>query len=314
VLLKGIAPSSTLPVTDVSKHLCKPQHLPQRCVLFSVTASDFGSLLSHQENTPPVLIGYELYKKLDMPVGSVISLTTPVGIAAAQGHTPKRLYFRLAGVFKSGMHEFDARLVYTHLRDAQTLFGMGETVTGLEFKITDPQHVDRYAPALIKAAGGYPYRTMDWRELNAGIFTALKLQKTVMFLVLTCIVIVASFNIASTLFMAVLQKSQDIAVMKSMGAYDSSVMRIFVLQGWITGLCGTVLGTVLGLIAAYALSKVHIAIAADVYMVDHLEVHISALEVFYTGVMTLLICHLSTLYPALKAAQQLPVDALKETA
>ena len=178
-------------------------------------------------------------------------------------------------------------------------------------RVQNPDAVERTAQKVLSAVGRYPYRTQDWRQLNAGIFTALKLQKIVMFLVLTFIVIVASFNIASTLFMAVVEKARDVAVLKSMGAKDASVMRVFVLQGWITGGVGTVCGVALGLVLAGLIGQMHIGIAADVYMVESLQVRVRPAEVLLTALAALAISHLATLYPALKAARARPVDAMR---
>jgi lipoprotein-releasing system permease protein len=171
--------------------------------------------------------------------------------------------------------------------------------------------VEVYSEKVLSAAGRYPYRTLTWRELNSGIFTALKLQKIVMFLVLTFIVIVAAFNIASTLFMTVVERSHEIAVLKSMGARDSSIMKIFVLEGWAVGAMGTLLGVLLGLGVCLVLSRLEISIAADVYMVDSLKIRINPLEVGIVVVSALIISHLATLFPALKAARQRPVDAMR---
>ncbi|HET6346603.1 MAG TPA: FtsX-like permease family protein, partial [Myxococcota bacterium] len=244
-------------------------------------------------------------------VGGLVTLTTPVGIAGARGNAPKRMQFRIGGVFRSGMHEFDARLVYLELGASQHLMGLGKAVNGVELRVADPERVDILARRVLSAVGRYPYRTLDWRELNSGIFTALKLQKIVMFLVLCFIVVVASFNIASTLFMAVVEKAREIAVLKSMGARDATIMKVFVLEGWITGGLGTLGGVALGLAAAGLLAEMNLGIAADVYMVESLQVRVQPGEVILTMLASLLISHLATLYPALKAARQRPVDAMR---
>ncbi|RYF05807.1 MAG: ABC transporter permease, partial [Deltaproteobacteria bacterium] len=244
--------------------------------------------------------------------GDVVVLTVPSGSSGGQTMAPRRLAVRVAGSFRSGMYDFDARLVYLRLDTAQQLLGLGDTVSGLELRLEAPQKVEKLALEVYRAVGRYPYTTRGWKEMNAPLFTALRLQKVVMFLVLCCIVVVASFNIASTLFMAVVERARDIAVLKSMGARDPHIMKIFMLQGLWVGLCGTLLGTALGLAVALALGQIDLSIAADVYMVESLRVRIAPLEVAMVVGAALVIAHLATLYPALRAAQQHPAEVMRD--
>jgi lipoprotein-releasing system permease protein len=311
VLLKGVRPDTAGAVTGIETNLCESVTAAGVCVPFGTVASRLPHILGEADGVPSLVVGLELYKRLGLPVGGLVTLTTPVGIAGARGNAPKRMQFRIGGVFRSGMHEFDARLVYLELGASQRLMGLGKAVTGVELRVADPGRADILARRVLSAVGRYPYRIVDWRELNSGIFTALKLQKIVMFLVLCFIVVVASFNIASTLFMAVVEKAREIAVLKSMGARDATIMKVFVLEGWITGGLGTLGGVVLGLAAAGLLAEMNLGIAADVYMVESLQVRVQPEEVILTMVASLLISHLATLYPALKAARQRPVDAMR---
>jgi lipoprotein-releasing system permease protein len=317
VMLKGVVPKEAVQVTDIGRHMCRPEGLPERC-LPPHSDNDRGLEEALQalpqagvQSSPAVVVGWTLFARLGKPLGSRVLLTVPVAMAGARGSSPKRMAYRLAGVFRSGMHEFDARLVYLQLHDAQALLSMPNTVSGLELRVATPEKVERLALQVYQKLGRYPYTTRDWRELNAGIFTALKLQKVVMFLVLCCIVVVASFNIASTLFMAVVEKAADIATLKSMGAKDASIMAIFVLQGWMTGVVGTGSGVALGLLAVVCLSHMQISIAPDVYMVGTLQVKVVPQEIFLTVAAALCIAHLATLYPALQAAHRRPVDAMR---
>ena len=235
VLIKGVDPALAGEVTGIEQNLCMtfkadgcehypvdgPPHLPE--------------LMAPQEGLPSLVVGAELLKKLGLPVGAMVALTTPIGIAGARGNAPKRLEFRVGGVFRSGMHDFDARLIYIDLKSSQKLMGLGSAVNGVEFRVKDPDRVELVASYVYNAIGRYPNRTLDWRELNGGIFAALKYQKIIMFLMLTWIIVVGAFNIASTLFMAVVEKSREIGVLKSMGARDASIMKIFVLEGWMVG-------------------------------------------------------------------------------
>jgi lipoprotein-releasing system permease protein len=194
---------------------------------------------------------------------------------------------------------------------AQRLLGLGEAVSGVELRLADPDRVEEIGRRVLRAVGSYPYRTTDWRSLNAPIFKALNMQKIVMFLVLALIVVVGAFNIASTLFMAVVEKAREIAVMKSMGARDGAVMKIFVIQGWVVAGIGTVLGLLLGLGVCGVIEELSIGIAADVYMVEKLTVRLWPGEILMTIFATLAISHLATLHPALRAARQRPVDAMR---
>jgi lipoprotein-releasing system permease protein len=221
------------------------------------------------------------------------------------------MQFQVTGVFRSGMHEFDSRLTYLELGAAQDLLGLGASVSGVELKLSDPQRVEAIATKVLRAVGRYPYRTLDWRELNQGIFRALFLQKAVFYSILVMIIVVAAFNIASTLFMTVIEKAREIGVLKSMGARDGSIMKIFVLEGWIVGLVGTAIGLALGIGVAIALSQLKLQIAADVYMVDSLTVRIRPLEIILTAMAAFVISHLATIYPAMRAAKQRPVDAMR---
>lgn len=314
VLLKGIDSETASGVTGIASNLCTSAKSDGTCV--RVESGESGAPLlarqvSETDGVPSLVIGSELFKKLQMPVGSVVVLSTPVGMAGARGNAPRRMRFRIGGVFSSGMYEFDARLIYTSLKASQEMMGLGDAVTGVELRLTDPARVELAGARVDRAIGRYPYRTLDWRKLNEGIFRALSLQKIVFFLILSFIVVVAAFNIASTLFMAVVEKSAEIGVLKSMGARDTSIMRIFVVEGWIVGGAGTLLGLALGLLVCFALNQLEIRIAANVYMVGKLSVQVKTLEVVLTATAAMVISHLATLYPALKAAKQNPVDAMR---
>jgi lipoprotein-releasing system permease protein len=311
VLVKGVAPATAGAVTGVERNLCEPHPDGSCSRLPGPPEGRLVALLTPAGGAPAIIMGAALYKKVGKQVGDSLALTTPIGVASARGSAPRRLQFRIAGVFRSGMHEFDSRLAYVSLGAAQSLLGMGTSVNGIELKVAEPEKVDLVAKAALRVLGRYPFHALDWRELNSGIFTALNLQKIVMFLLLIFIVVVAAFNIASTLFMSVVERSHEIGVLKSMGARDSSIMKIFVLQGWVVWAVGTAVGLALGLTICWLLAEVDIGIAADVYMVDSLKVRVWPLEVLLTVGATLVISHLASLYPALRAARQAPVDAMR---
>ncbi|MEL6547238.1 MAG: ABC transporter permease, partial [Myxococcota bacterium] len=300
-------------VTGIASNLCKDLK-DRECRRYNNENQARNALtdaVKDEGGVPTLLVGAELFEKLDLEEGATVLLSTPVGLADARGNAPKRMRFRLGRAFRSGMYEFDSRLVYASLEATQRLMGMGKAVTGVELRVSNPDRVEMTSNRVLRAIGRYPYRTLDWRKLNEGIFRALSLQKIVFFLVLSFIIVVAAFNIASTLFMAVVEKSAEIGVLKSMGARDTSIMRIFVMEGWIVGGLGTAVGIGTGLLVCSALNAMSISIAANVYMVDSLTVRIRPLEVTLVAVAAMVISHLATLYPALKGARARPVDAIR---
>lgn len=335
ILIKGIDAASAVRVTDIAAQLCTKVHgtgVQAQCINAaqladaaadhsvgtSATAQNvaqaqlLAARLAPQEGVPAVVLGLSLLRRLQLPIGARVQLLTPVGMAGSRSSAPKRQTFVVTGAFRTGMHEFDSRLVYTSLSAAQGLLGLGQAVSGVELRLDDPFAVEQVGRDVLTRVGRYPYRTLDWRQLNAGIFTALTLQKVVMFLVLAFIVVVASFNIASTLFMAVVEKAQQVAVLKSMGASDASILKVFVFEGLIIGMLGTGLGLVLGFGASFLLSGLHLAIAADVYMVEALRLRIDGMEVLWTALLAIGICHLATLYPSLRAAGRKPMELFRE--
>lgn len=311
VLLKGVVPESAGEVTEIYRNLCERVEAG-RCIPFAnEEAGPFIKMLRPGGSVPGIVVGLELFKRHGLTIGDQVTLTMPVSLATLRNAAPKRMQFVVTGVFRSGMHEFDSRLTYLELGAAQNLLGLGNSISGIEVRLTDPQRVEAIATKVLRAVGRYPYRTLDWRELNQGIFRALFLQKAVFYSILVMIIIVAAFNIASTLFMTVIEKSREIGVLKSMGARNGSIMKIFVLEGWVVGLIGTGIGLLLGIGVAIGLSQLKLQIAADVYMVDSLTVRIRPLEIVLTAVAAFVISHLATIYPAMRAANQNPVDAMR---
>ena len=260
---------------------------------------------------PGLFVGKELFAQLGMKLGDVISLVSPVPADGRRGGPPKRMLFRLVGMFSSGMNEFDQKLVYVELASAQQFVGEDNGITGLEVRTNDPENVEMIAQRVMSKLGGFPYKTIDWRQLNSGIFSALSMQKTLMVVILVFIMIVAAFNIASTLFMLVVEKTREVAVLKAMGARDGSVMKIFVIEGHFISVVGIVCGVLLGLVLCFVLGHLRIHIAADVYLVDTLRVLVRPSEVVLIALGALEVAHLATLYPALRAARTMPVEAMR---
>lgn len=259
----------------------------------------------------PIVLGKELGRKLGVVEGDTVYVISFRGMVSPIGHVPTMKRFRVAGFFASGMYQFDEAYAFIRLADAQRILKMGDTVSGIEIRVKDIYQADKVA-ARIKEKLGFPYWTKDWMQMNANLFFALKLEKTAMFVILTLIVLVAAFNIASTLIMMVMKKTKDIAILKAMGATDSSIMRIFVIKGMVIGGFGTFLGVLLGIAICYVLKHYpFIKLPGNIYYFTTLPVQLQFFDVLTIALAAMGICFLATLYPAKQAARLNPVDAIR---
>jgi len=235
------------------------------------------------------------------------------------GMMPKMKRFLVAGIFHSGMYEYDNTMAYISIENAQKFFGMDATVTGIQVKTTDVYRVKEIGREIRKKLG-FSYWTKDWMEMNRNLFSALRLEKIAMFIILVLIVLVAAFNIISTLIMVVMEKSKDIAILKSMGASSKGIMRIFMIEGLVIGVVGTVLGSILGLLAAFNLEKITAFVenlfgfkilSSDVYYIDKLPSQVNPLDVLIITGTAILISLLATVYPSWRASKLDPAEALR---
>src|ERR1039457_2961060 len=268
---------------------------------------------------PGLLIGKELAKHLNLFVGDKINVISPMGNITPLGMMPKLKPFRVTGIFNTGMFEYDSTLAYVSLTQAQAFFDLGDTVTGIQLKVKDVYHTGELARSINRSLGA-GYYARDWMQMNRNILFALKTEKVVMFVILTLIVLVAAFGIASTLFMVVMDKTRDIAILKSMGATGSSIMKIFVLEGLIIGVIGTFVGVISGLLVALNLEPIINAIqkitgqnffSKDIYYLDHFPSLIVPSDVVLISVTAVLISFIATLYPSWQASRMLPAEALR---
>ena len=270
----------------------------------------------HQEkdttgSVPGVVLGKELARNLGLGVGDVVYLISSRGMISPMGHLPAMKRFQVAGLFESGMYEYDGSLAYIHLKDAQKILHMEDSVTGIEVRVNDIYNARHIADKIL-ADIGFPYWARDWMQMNHNLFSALKLEKTVMFIILALIVLVAAFNIASTLIMMVMGKTKDIAILKAMGAMDGSIRKIFIFKGMVIGFMGTTLGVCLGFILCKLLEKYKfIELPGDVYYISTLPVRLEALDVFIIAAGAMVICFIATLYPARQASKLNPVEAIR---
>lgn len=260
---------------------------------------------------PPILIGRELARSLGVIPGDRVYLISPRGMLSPIGHVPAMKRFDVAGIFESGMYEYDGTLAYLNIDDARKFLRMGQSVSEIEVRVREVYRADRVAEAISERLGG-AFRVMDWMARNQNFFSALKLEKTAMFLILCLIVLVAAFNIASSLFMTVMEKTRDIGILKAMGATDRSIARIFTFKGTIIGVIGTLLGGLLGGVLCALLKRYRfIELPADVYYITTVPVRITLVDIAVISLCAVAICLLSTLYPARQAAKLNPTEALR---
>ena len=261
--------------------------------------------------TPGVVIGVEMAKNLKVFVGDVINVISPLGELGPTGPIPKARAFRVAATFYSGMYEYDSKFIYIALTESQDFLTLKGAATGVEYKLADVDAVQSVSREIMRVIGGYPYRTKDWMEMNRNLFSALKLEKIAMFIILNFIVIVASFLIAAVVIVFVIEKSKEISILKTMGASDTSIMKIFVTYGITVGGVGTAVGIVFGVGVCKLIETFGIGMDPDVYYISNLPVKVEPFEVFLVGVAALGLSYLATIYPALLAARLKPVEGLR---
>ncbi len=258
-----------------------------------------------------IVLGQELARNLNLEIGDTLSVVSPLGEMTPLGRIPKMRTFRLVGLFESGMYEYDSTIAFISLTEAQSFLGLGRKVTGLEVKTEDIYQAAKIA-GNIQQRLGMPFWTKDWMRMNKNLFSALKLEKLAMFVILTLIILVAAFNIVATLIMVVMEKTKDIAILKSMGATAWSIMKIFVLEGLIIGLVGTALGLLGGVGLCRLLERYQfVKLPGDVYYITTLPVMMKGGDIALIVVSALGISLLATLYPAWQASRLDPAEALR---
>ncbi|MCS6264590.1 MAG: ABC transporter permease [Nitrospira sp.] len=258
---------------------------------------------------PGIILGKELSMRLGAFPGDTLNVVSPVGPITGASMTPKIRQFVVVGIFQSGMYEYDSSLAYIELGEAQKFFNMGASVTGIEVKVTDVFRAADIARA-IEHHLGFAFWARDWMQMNRNLFSALKLEKTMMFLLLVLITIVASFNIVSTLTMIVTEKQREIAILKAMGATRKGIMRIFMLNGLIIGCSGAAIGVPLGYTFLW-LIQTFWTFDPTVYYISRIPVHVLGSDVLLVAGSAILISFAATLYPSLQAAKLDPAAALR---
>ncbi|MFO7713002.1 lipoprotein-releasing ABC transporter permease subunit [Desulfosarcina sp.] len=260
---------------------------------------------------PGLILGQVTAEKLKVTVGDPIYLISPLGKGSAGNQMPTVMRFSVSGIFQTGMNEYDGAMSFIRLDVAQHLLQMPGQASGLEVRVADIYRAKQIADAIVGRLG-FPFWARDWMQMNRNLFSMLRLQKTVMFIILTLIVLVAAFNIASALIMMVMEKTKDIAILKTMGATNRHIRRIFVFKGLVIGCLGTAVGGILGFILCAILKRYpFIKLPGDVYFLTTLPVSLRAVDVATIGLSTVVICFVATLYPAASASTLDPVDGLR---
>jgi lipoprotein-releasing system permease protein len=260
---------------------------------------------------PGIVIGQELARALRLYVGDEVNVVAPLGALGPSGPMPKSRAFRIAGIFYSGMYEYDMKSTYVALETAQKFLNVGDSVSGVEVRVADVDRAPEAARALREALDRAGVRVRDWQELNSRLFGALALEKLAMFIALGIAILVASFCIAGTLTLMVQEKGREVAILKAMGTSDRAVVGVFVIEGGLIGVLGAALGMFLGYMLCFAAEHFGIRMNPEVYYIDRLPVHLDPTEFALTGLAAVAVCLVITIYPALLASRLRPVDALR---
>lgn len=291
VVVRGIDPVQEAGVTDLANNMSR------------------GSLEDLDDDG--IVIGVELARQRGLRIGDQLTLVSPSEISSPFGMVPLMERFAVKGVFDTGMYEYDTGLVLVTTSAAQTFFDLGEAVTGVAVK-TDDVYMTHEIAERIQGELGYSFWVRDWREMNQNLFSALKLEKITMFIILVLIIVVAAFNIIGTLILVVMEKGREIAILKAMGATRKNIGRIFMLEGLIIGMGGTAMGLILGLGLCYILANYQfVELPASVYYVTTLPVKVQLLDVAAICLAAMVVSFTATVYPARRASLLNPVEILR---
>jgi len=315
VLVKGIDPKRVGRVLDLPKHISKPHRIKDAELPRMIRPSEDAK--GRSLGAPPgIALGQDLADKLDVKVGEMVRLISPLSgldVAgwSAAGEIPRSRDFQVTAIFFSGFNEYDRRLVYVHLREAQAFMDQGDVVTGVDLKIRDVFAAKMLAREVVKSLGGSPFRTIDWSELNHNLFTALSIQKLFLRIIIGFIVVVAAFNVLAALTVLVFRKTREISILKSMGMSSGGVARIFMSTGVIVWFVGTGLGLLWGYLGGLVLRRYGFPLDPKVYHISELPVRMEPTEFLLTAALALVWCLLLTLYPSIRAARMNPVQGLR---
>ena len=299
-VLRGIDPATTSTVTSLESHLIEGK----------LADLEGGTGSGPARPVPGIIVGKALARQLNITIGDRIKLISPSGPITPMGIIPRLKACRLVGIFETGMYEYDSSLIYTSLATARDFLNLPGGVHGIEIRLADIYAADRIARE-IETKLGPSYNAKDWIRLNKNLFSALSLEKTSLSIIVALIVLVAAFNIVSTLIMVVMEKSRDIAILKAMGASSAKIMRIFIYEGLVIGITGTVLGVSGALGLCELLSRYHFIKLPDVYPMSTLPIKVLPWDIALIAGAAVLITFLATLYPSWQASRVEPAEALR---
>jgi lipoprotein-releasing system permease protein len=313
IVLRGLSPADARDVIDLGRMM------EGRLENLSVQGRAQMTMPKPLADVPGIVLGKELARHVGAFLYDTVHIVSPQGIATPMGMVPRMKKFVVVGIFESGFYEYDSTLAYISLGDSQEFLGLGDQVTGLEIKVDNIYNAREIAGA-IEQKLGYPFWARDWMKMNRNLFAALRLEKRVMFIIVGLIVLVAGFNIICTLIMVVMEKTKDIAILKSMGATSKSIMKIFMLQGVIIGGIGTLLGAVTGLLVSWNIGPISRFIEylfgfkilpGDVYYLSELPALVNYEDVVIILAGSVIISLLATLYPSRNASKLDPAEAIR---
>ncbi|HEU5401517.1 MAG TPA: FtsX-like permease family protein [Terriglobales bacterium] len=306
-LLQDVKLGSVQPLIDAQQRATQPE--PQ-----GPEANNPSSLEGAQErfqSLPPIILGKDMADNLGATIGSVVTVISPQGDLTPFGLTPKYKRFKVVGILESGFYDYDAQWGLISLADAQRLFSEGDLVSVIECKVDDIYKAREIGDAVAKAAGK-GFESSNWMDMNKPLFHALRLERVVTFITIGLIVFVAALNILISLIMMVMEKTKDIAVLVSMGAKPAQIRRIFMLQGILIGVVGTVLGLILGYAVSFTLGHFHlISLSAEVYSIDYVPFAPRVSDGILVAFVALFVSFIATLYPARAASRVYPAEALR---
>ncbi len=305
-ILKGIVPQDESKVSSILSTITQG----------SATALDAPPPLTATDSEqasslPPIVLGKDMSDELGASVGTVITVTSPQGELTPFGVVPKYKRFKVVGIFSSGFYDYDNSWAFIRLSDAQHLFDLTDVVSVLEFKVDDIYKAGEIGRKLEEAAGK-GFMSTNWMEQNHALFHALRLERVVTFITIGLIVFVAALNILISLIMMVMEKTRDIAVLVSMGAKRRQIRRIFIYQGVLIGVLGTVIGLIAGYLISWAAGTYHlVSLSAEVYSIDYVPFAMRAQDGVLVAIVAIGISFIATLYPSWSAARVLPAEALR---
>ncbi|MGA6983016.1 MAG: FtsX-like permease family protein [Candidatus Sulfotelmatobacter sp.] len=288
-----------------------PSAVPSALAPADSSPDDLSQVHARIAAMPPIILGKDMADNLGATIGSIVLVTSPQGELTPFGMVPKYTRFRVVGIFDSGFYDYDSSWAFTDLADAQRLFGLGDLISVIEFKIDDIYQADKVSHEL-ETAAGKGFMTTNWMEQNQALFHALRLERLVTFITIGLIVFVAALNILISLIMMVMEKTRDIAVLISMGTRKSQVRNIFIAQGMLIGLIGTAIGLLLGYAISYAGGHYHIiSLSPEVYSIDYVPFAPRIADGILVTFVAIGVSFIATLYPSWSAARTLPAEALR---